>query len=72
MSDEKRRVTLTITDEEYDRLVERAKQRGLTINAVVRQDVADGEFLEEQSKQEGKKIILEDTEGDQEVVRFRW
>ncbi|MDZ8187450.1 MAG: ribbon-helix-helix protein, CopG family [Nostoc sp. ChiSLP02] len=69
MANEKKRITVSLTQEAIDKLKELAQQRGITATAVLNQAIATEDFLAKESKD--GKVLIRKNDGTIKEVIFR-
>jgi Ribbon-helix-helix protein, copG family len=69
MAPEKKRITISLTQDAIDKLKELADQRGITATAVLNQAIATEDFLAKESKD--GKVLIRKNDGTTKEVIFR-
>ncbi|MFN6466087.1 MAG: ribbon-helix-helix protein, CopG family [Nostoc sp. DedVER02] len=69
MAPDKKRITVSLTQDAIDKLKELADQRGITATAVLNQAIATEDFLAKESKD--GKVLIRKNDGTTKEVIFR-
>jgi hypothetical protein len=69
MAPEKKRITVSLTQDAIDKLKELADQRGITATAVLNQAIATEDFLAKESRD--GKVLIRKNDGTTKEVIFR-